>query len=413
MIDRSPMETGGGLLKTASVLAVTACIISITLIAIPRTAGASPADVQGPGVFAKHEQACTGVTISKGIRFQSVIDQSPKGQKFCWESGKYFVRRPLVPKDGQMFVAVRPGETVLDGRGDTRIAFDGVNISNAVLDGLVIRDFATPVEDGLAAIRTGDGWTVRNSTIKKNGSAGIFHGSNVVISNNFVHHNGQYGIVGYRSKNALIVGNEVAHNNTLRLTQSAEGGSKWTGTSGLVLRDNYFHHNLGNGIWVDGDNVDVLIEENRAVSNEGKGIHYEISCAGVIRNNRSTRNGESGIEIVASRNLEVYGNIVKNNGFGIRLWDQERGGGSNCEWKLRDVNVYRNTITMTEGYTGVERCCGVTGDLAFTSGNVRFNENVYYIDLQAQSFRWLDDARTVQEWVAFGQDVGSEFHPLP
>jgi parallel beta-helix repeat protein len=359
------------------------------------------------------ENPCNGATVDKGMRFQTLINRRSQGQRFCWEPGRYFVRRPLVPKDGQKFVAVKPHKTVLVGRDDTHIAFDGLDSSNVVLDGLVIRDFATPLETGLAAVRAGNGWTITDSTIKSNGSAGIFHGSNVLISNNLVAHNGQYGITGYGAKNSRVVGNEVSYNNTLKLNNSDEGGSKWTGTTGLVLRDNYFHDNIGNGIWVDGDNLNVVIEGNRVIDNVGKGIHYEISCAGVIRDNISSHNGESGIEIVASRDVEVSENVVEDNGYGIRLWDQDRGGGNNCEWKLRNVTVSRNTVLMRQGYTGVERCCGAADDTVFTSGTVRFVENVYYLDLAGENFRWLNDARSIQEWVGFGQDVLGAFNPLP
>jgi parallel beta-helix repeat protein len=396
----------GGLLKRASVLAgltSVLCFIALQGIADARL-------VIDISVFGN---PCSGVRVDKGMRFQALINRRSQGQRFCWEPGKYFVRRALVPKDGQKFVAVQPRETVLVGRGDTPIAFDGLDTSGVVLDGLVIRNFATPVEDGMGAVRAGNGWTIRDSAIKRNGSAGIFHGSNVVISNNLVSHNGQYGITAYRARNALVVGNEVSYNNTLNLSNSDEGGSKWTGTTGLVLRDNNFHDNRGNGIWVDGDNLNVVIEGNRAIANTGKGIHYETSCAGVIRNNTSSHNGESGIEVVASRDVEVSENLVEDNAYGIRLWDQERGGGSNCEWKLRDVTVARNTVLMREGYTGVERCCGVTNDTVFTSGTVRFLENVYYLDLSGENFHWLDDARSVDEWVAFGQDVLGVFNPLP
>jgi hypothetical protein len=68
---------------------------------------------------------------------------------------------------------------------------------------------------------------------------------------------------------------------------------------------------------------------------------------------------------------------------------------------------------MREGYTGVERCCGVTNDTVFTSGTVRFLENVYYLDLSGENFHWLDDARSVDEWIGFGQDVLGVFNPLP
>jgi parallel beta-helix repeat protein len=392
-------------LKTASVLIACACLVCI--VACRSNARARLV------IDVAADDNCSGLDVKKGASFQALIDHSPEGKRFCWPPGEFFLRRPLVPKKGQEFVAIEPGETILTGHDETPIAFDGLESSGVLLDGLVIRDFATPVEDGLAAVRAGNGWTIRDSTIKRNGSAGIYHESNVVISGNLVDHNGQYGITAYHSNNAVVVNNEVSYNNTLGLDDSAEGGSKWTGTRGLVLRNNYFHDNHGNGIWVDGDNEDVLIEENRSIANDGKGIHYEISCSGVIRGNHSSDNGESGIEVVASRDVEVVGNTVEDNGYGIRLWDQERGEGSNCEWRLRNITVSGNTVVMREGYTGVERCCGVTDDTVFTSGTVRFTDNVYFLDLDSESFRWLDDARSVQEWQGFGQDVSGTFNPLP
>jgi parallel beta-helix repeat protein len=354
--------------------------------------------------------SCSGTQLSAGANLAAAISGAPANATFCLASGTYVISSPLRPKNGQAFVAVSPRTAVLTGNDSTSMAFNGEGIADVAVKGLVIEHFDTPAQGGLAALKTGTGWVVEGNEIRDNAALGLYHESNTRILNNFIHHNGQMGISAYQAVDAVVEGNEISFNNTKGFDEGSEGGSKWTGTVNLVVRDNYFHDNYGTGLWVDGDNLNVLLENNRSVNNDGKGIYYEISCAGTIRNNVAENNTHSGLELVASQNVEVYGNTFKNNGYGIRVWQQVRGSGPNCQWVLKNISIHDNSITMTTGYTGLERYGSGTSDAVFSDGTVRFANNTYTLAPGGKYFHWMNNLRTVQEWKGYGQDTGGTFN---
>ncbi len=61
----------------------------------------------------------------------------------------------------------------------------------------------------------------------------------------------------------VVEGNEIAHNAVIYGATGDSSGTKFAHTVGLVLRNNYVHDNLGNGLWADINNLNALIEGNR------------------------------------------------------------------------------------------------------------------------------------------------------
>ena len=152
--------------------------------------------------------------------------------------------------------------------------------------------------------------------------------------NNYVHHNCGFGFVG-AGVNVVVEGNEIAYNNIMAGSTNTcgsdsfwgAGGSKWVCTTSLIVRGNFSHHNDGPGLWTDINNIYSLYENNIIEDNVRGGIFHEISYDATIRNNTIRRNGTgkdypwwttgAGIEIVSSRNVEVYGNTLVDNWQGI------------------------------------------------------------------------------------------------
>jgi parallel beta-helix repeat protein len=372
----------------------------------PQAPAPTPSPASAP---TSNQAACNGTKLSAGADIAQAITSESPGATFCLAPGTYVIKSPLRPKNGQAFVASTPGTAVLTGNDSTAMAFNGENVGDVMVKGLVIEHFNTPVQGGLAALKTGTGWVVDGNEIRNNAALGLYHESDTEIRNNFIHHNGQMGIAAYRAVDAIVENNDISFNNTRGFAQSSEGGAKWTGTVNLVLRNNNFHDNHGTGLWIDGDNLNVLIENNRSINNDDKGIYYEISCAGVIRNNISEGNGHSGLELVASQNVEVYGNTFKDNGYGIRVWQQVRGSGPNCRWVLKNIHIHDNSITMSTGYTGLERYGNGTSDAVFSDGTVRFVNNSYTLGSGGEYFKWDGERLTVQEWKRYGQDRNGTF----
>ena len=98
----------------------------------------------------------------------------------------------------------------------------------------------------------------------------------------------------------------------------------------VTFRNNFVHHNIGAGIWYDGDNTGALIEGNRVEDNGRNGIFYEVSSGGIIRNNTVRRSADTGVFISTSKNAEIYNNTLENNFRGITYFVNcgLAGGGS-------------------------------------------------------------------------------------
>jgi parallel beta-helix repeat protein len=187
------------------------------------------------------------------------------------------------------------------------------------------------------------------------------------------------------------------------------GASTFHGTNGLLLRRNFVHHNHGNGIWLDINNVGYLVEGNRVEDNYGQGIFVEISYGGKILNNEVRRNGlerggswlyGAGILIAHSPDVEVAGNTVEDNANGIAGIQQDRG-----DHILENLWVHDNVVRMSRGRTGVG---DATGSGAYSRNN-RFDRNTYVLAGTAKYFTWNGGTLSDNEWRAAGQDVQGTF----
>jgi hypothetical protein len=297
----------------------------------------------------------------------------------------------------------------------TSVAFDGSG-SDVTIKGLIIEKYASAAQNG--AIKGGARWLLQDNEVRFNHGIGIHMRNGRRVVNNYVHRNGQMGIGG-SSVDAVVEGNEISYNNTAGYNSYWEaGGTKFTFSRNLVLRDNFVHHNDGPGLWADIDNIDVLIESNRVEDNNLSGIFYEISYRATIRNNFSARNGRSkpspwwidgaGILVSASPDVEVYGNTLVDNWQGIMGLESDRGTGAYGKWTLTNLHVHDNTVTQTgtldpgSGRSGGEQ---INGDSAFTSQNNRFVNNKYYLPPNRLNFNWMHKDLTDAEWRAYGMDT--------
>jgi parallel beta-helix repeat protein len=234
-----------------------------------------------------------------------------------------------------------------------------------------------------------------------------------VVRNNYAHHNGQLGIGGI-TKRSLFARNEIAFNNTKGYSTGWEaGGTKFALSRHLIVRGNHVHGNYGPGIWVDGDNINILIEKNVIEDNTRDGIFYEISYDATIRSNVVRRNGfgfcrwmyGAGILIATSSNVEVYDNQVVENCLGITGLEQSRGSGAFGTYELNGLRVHHNSISMgPDGYTGIGQD---EGDMSvFTKHGNRFNVNTYHVDTSSGKYwAWKDSLVTWDEWRSYGNDV--------
>jgi parallel beta-helix repeat protein len=286
-------------------------------------------------------------------------------------------------------------------------AFKGftTGVTNVLIRGLIVEKFAT--ETSIGAINGRVGWTIENCEVRLNHSIGI---QGQTIRNNYTHHNGQYGIGG--SGDALLIeGNEISYNNYAGYHDGYAGGTKFTAGDGLIARNNYVHHNAGGaGLWTDGDNINVLYEDNTVTDNAGSGIDHEIGWDAIIRNNTLLNNNTAdpggsiwnggNILLNASQNVEIHGNTIQGKN-GITIVDTGTRGTSPLFGPriAQNNNVHDNTIRLVVG-----EFTGRAGDATDPAKNNTFTSNDYFLtDLSAGYFD--STAITTTAWQALGQDT--------
>jgi parallel beta-helix repeat protein len=364
--------------------------------------------------------SATQVTISPGQSIQAKVNSYPAGTQFLLKAGTYYSQR-VVPKSGNAFIG-EPG-AILDGKG-ARYAIERGNSpypNNVVIKGLIIQHYNPPEQQG--AILAGGpqpdqnstGWVVQDCEVRYNATGGIRTGDKTQVIGNFVHHNGQLGIMG-SGDSVLVQNNEISYNNYQNLYPFgvALGGGKFVNTRWLTVRGNKVHDNQGNGLWTDIGNRYALIENNVVEANSGAGIMHEISYDATIRNNTARKNGfargwvtGAGILISASANVEVYGNTVTGNKQGIVGIQQKRvHAGIDYSTNLKNLNVHDNTVQVAIG--GVSGISSIS-NLSFTGRNNRYVHNSYDIGTDLKPFSWMNGKRTKSQWQSYGNDVTGKF----
>ena len=293
-------------------------------------------------------------------------------------------------------------------------AFRG-SAKNVTIQGLTIEKYADEASDGAIEGKSegaalSQGWVIKNNVIRLNHGMGIRLGNGMQVLNNKILYNGQMG-VGGSGPGILVAGNEIAYNNYAGYNYGWEaGGTKFTFTRGLVVRDNFVHNNNGPGLWTDIENRDTLYENNRSTDNKVAGILHEISYSAIIRGNLIQNDGFAapgktgpwyggGIVINDSENVEVYGNTVTDcmNGIVGLQPDRKNAGGS--RYFLRNLNVHNNVVTQNTGIAaGIVRA-GLLGNSVFTAWNNRFADNTFHLGSQTgKFFDWMNSEQTLAAW---------------
>jgi parallel beta-helix repeat protein len=345
------------------------------------------------------------IEIRPGDNVAAKIADAGNGATFFFQPGTY-TGVSINPRPGQTFIAA--GGVKFDGNGKA-YAFRADGASNVTVRGFEIYDYRPANKD--AAVMTGSNWLVQDNDIHDNGETGLKAMSGSDIIGNYIHHNSVYGITGSGS-GILVADNEIAYNNTSGEDSNA-GASKFVQTNSLVLRGNNVHHNYGNGLWVDINNVNALIEGNTVTGNAWNGIVMEISCGGAIRNNRVDGNAtaddhpgwmaKAGILVANSPNVSVTGNRLSGNAKGIGgiHWDHNnRDAVTNCSPELRNFKVSGNVISQSGGAAaGID--AKINLDQVWSSWGNSFSGNTYSLSAGA-NFRWDGGFVDLDDWKSQG-----------
>ena len=373
-----------------------------------------------------------------------VVKAHGPGTSYCLSAGTYAVAAPIVLEAGDTLTGAYGA--ILDGQGltssDTSTAivsgWNCASCANVTIRNLVIKgrgDGSGIPQNCIGAYgKQSGGWTIDHNEIagcRWGINQGIYwEGSSPetkvyvagpTITANRIHHNawsaatgsngsGAYGIT--NTTDAKLVNNEIAYNGN---------EAKFLGSLRTRIADNSFHHN-GRAIWLDGDNLEAVIENNDVDDQVVDGIFYEISATGTIRNNRVRRNGGSGLFISTSRQMEVYGNTFEDNWRDINMF-VNCGAISNpgdhyptaIGFDLKDVHIHDNTVrvgtradTMAGAWSYGGGC--TTEQIARykdpkAGQNNRYVNNTYAVPNVSAAVWFWDGWRTFAQWQAGGMDT--------
>jgi hypothetical protein len=335
----------------------------------------------------------------------------------------------------------------MDGENATQFAFrgqvGGAWVNNVTLRGFKITRYTPPAQNGAVWAGNGitlaegtSGWVLDGMEISYNANLGVRVGHYTRVLNSKLHHNGTINIGGV-GKSVLIDGVELAYGNSGCPNDPGfeSGGSKFTNGDSLVVRNSVFHHNCGAGLWLDVNNINYVLENNRSEDNLREGILVEISYRGVIRNNVVKRNGSAndpfmtqnwlwgaGIGIHSSSDVEVYGNTLEDNHNGIVGLQQNRGSGTFGPYVVQNLYVHDNTIkqNLPQGPGFANAAAGIVQDngdaTVFTTRNNRYRNNTYFLlplgGGQSPGFEWQGWQNDTQ-WKAVGNDLTGTFTRTP
>jgi parallel beta-helix repeat protein len=290
----------------------------------------------------------------------------------------------------------------------TTTAINARGAENVTVRGATIEKF------GLNGIVALDGWRILDNEIRYVHSHGLRVFGTSTIARNYIHHAGNMGIFG--SGDGLVFdSNHLAYNNYLNFGKETgywhAGATKIIESDGTIVRNNWSHNNTGDGWWFDTDNINTVIEGNTFEDNARYGVFYEASHKAVIRNNIFRRNGQpkkwwgAGVWISASKDVDIYRNIFKNNRYStLALCWTDRGLSETYgERQTSNVYVHDNVFKLRRGFVGVP-----FGKPEIYTSNNRFEDNTYIVPSSSGTWwRWNNDSQTLPKWRSFGQDVTS------
>jgi parallel beta-helix repeat protein len=254
--------------------------------------------------------------------------------------------------------------------------------NNVTISGLTIKEFAVPSPfaavglPGNTSMTEGLNWTVKNCELLLNHASAVrSSGLGIQILNNYIHNNGEIGIMGGTGATSatqstpdriVIAGNTISNNNYAHfLAGYASGGIKIGSTTGAVIRDNTITNNDGAGIHFDTNVVSPLVDGNTVTGNaSGGGIQYEISLtAATFRNNIVLKNGvnlptepatsNTSISSEDSVGVNSYCNVIEVPvGAGANGWVVQNGKRTDNPAPSSGNYFHHNTVFWDSGATG-------------------------------------------------------------
>lgn len=346
------------------------------------------------------------VVVAAGSSIQEAAEAAGSGAVIAIGSGRHEAQS-VRPLDGQTFIGL--DGAVMDGAGAEYAFRSGA--TGVTIRGLVIEGYAPADREGVVHADEGAiDWRIERNEIHANEESGLFIRRGAQVIGNSIHHNGRYGIDG-RGAGLVVRGNTISCNATTHGPSDDAGATKFVFTVDLLLEENHVEANIGNGLWVDINNQDAVVRNNRAVDNLLSGIFIEISCGGLVEDNVLSGNSygsrfprgveNSAILVANSPGVTVRGNHLVDNAKGIGgiHWAHpNRDAVDRCAPELRNLVVTENRVEQTGG-VAIGLDAQIDGDLPWTDWGNTFRDNEFAVG-PGTAFRWRGRPLNQDAWLA-------------
>ncbi len=109
-----------------------------------------------------------------------------------------------------------------------------------------------------------------------------------------------------------------------------------------------------------------------------------------------------GIGVETSKDVDISGNTLQDNGNGIVLVATHRGSGRYGPHVLARVHVHDNTLRQPTGVVGMVNHVGDAK--TWTASGNAFQHNTYFLAGNVRPFLWQENLLDPAGWRAVGQD---------
>ena len=225
---------------------------------------------------------------------------------------------------------------------------------NVVLKNFAVMRSRGAVQDTAALVVNSQNISVDNIIVAWAAYAGfgVSTSSNVQIRKSIFSDNGVYGTGCFKCLGIVLEDTEVARNNWRGWPAEHKGWDtvfKWGGSRDGVIRRCRFMDNMGSGIWFDGDNQRMLVEDSFSGRNGSHGLYAEANGGPItIRRSKACENGVDGFMNSRSNKVTLEDNQIFHN----KYWQIATTGSDTpltiTDWQTGQTyvaNAYDWTIT--------------------------------------------------------------------
>lgn len=320
-----------------------------------------------------------GSTTAIGYAEQFLFNGQPLTQVLSYAQlgeGKFFVNYSARTVSVWLPGGVAPGTGEILGSTRSALAAPASDTTGQyiTLDGLTFRHAANFAQR--QAVMTNTGWRMQDCVVERvNAGAVAVRGIGVVLLRVTAQDNGQLGIGGSKSQNALIIDCTSQRNNPKGFSAGGESGAgKFTATDGLYIQNYTVSNNNGIGLWLDFKNTNYVItggtfsgDHGVHSSWEGMGIMLEISDGpGRVENTYIHDNTGSGITVGESMGVTIQNNTLVNDDIDMR--DMTRP-----PYHIFDIAILNNQFKDT----GISTSLGTWSAASASSKQIRIDDNTY------------------------------------